>query len=86
MKVLPIVLAFSGYVLIYAAVAAGGKFATEPWAGLFADAYTEQQSSTISTTATNLEGGPALKGMAPNTGRGVRTRGISVPLHPGPVR
>lgn len=28
--------------LIYAAVANQGKFATEPWAGLFADAYTTQ--------------------------------------------
>lgn len=46
MKPLPIVLIFSGYALIYAAVAAGGKFATEPWAGLFADAYTETGKNT----------------------------------------
>lgn len=49
MKPLPIVLIFSGYILVYAAVAAGGKFATEPWAGLFYDAYTEEQSSTVQT-------------------------------------
>ena len=33
-------LLFGGYMLVYAAVAAGGKYATEPWAGLYADAYT----------------------------------------------
>lgn len=40
MKFLGILFVFFGYVLVYAAVAAGGKFATEPWAALFADAYT----------------------------------------------
>jgi len=34
-----ILLVFGGYTLVYAAVASGGKFATEPWAGLYADAY-----------------------------------------------
>lgn len=87
MKPLPIVLIFSGYALIYAAVAAGGKFATEPWAGLFADAYTETfHGQEKAKPVTNLQGGPALKGMSPNTGRGVRTRGISTPVTPGPGR
>lgn len=40
MKALAILLVFGGYSLVYAAVANQGKFATEPWAGLFADAYT----------------------------------------------
>lgn len=40
MKSLAILLIFGGYMLIYAAVANQGKFATEPWAGIFADAYT----------------------------------------------
>jgi hypothetical protein len=35
-----IILLFGGYMLVYAATARGGKFATEPWAGLYADAYT----------------------------------------------
>jgi hypothetical protein len=38
-KFLAILLGFGGYMLVYAAVAASGAFATEPWAGLFADAY-----------------------------------------------
>lgn len=40
MKALAIILMFSGYTLIYASVANQGRFATDPWAGLFADAYT----------------------------------------------
>lgn len=39
MKFLSALLIFAGYMLVYAATAAQGKFATEPWAGLFADAY-----------------------------------------------
>ncbi len=31
---------FAGYVLVYASTAEHGKFAKEPWAGLFGDAYT----------------------------------------------
>lgn len=40
MKFVGIALVFGGYILVYAATARGGRFATEPWAGLFADAYT----------------------------------------------
>ena len=36
---------FVGYVLVYAATANHGRFATEPWAGLLADAYTGSTSS-----------------------------------------
>lgn len=39
MKFLGILFVFFGYMFVYASVAKGGKFATEPWAGLFADAY-----------------------------------------------
>lgn len=39
MKALSALLIFGGYMLVYAATASQGKFATEPWAGLFADAY-----------------------------------------------
>ncbi len=40
MKSLAAILIFAGYTFVYAAVAKQGKFVTEPWAGLFADAYT----------------------------------------------
>lgn len=40
MKALAIILTFAGYTLVYAATAKQGRFATEPWAGLFGDAYT----------------------------------------------
>lgn len=50
MKFLGILFVFFGYVFVYASVAAGGKFATEPWASLFADAYTDAGSSTAITS------------------------------------
>ncbi len=34
-----------GYVLLYAAVANSGRFATQPWAGLREDAYTGNRST-----------------------------------------
>jgi hypothetical protein len=40
MKSLAMLLIFAGYTFVYAATAKQGKFATEPWAGIFADAYT----------------------------------------------
>lgn len=45
MKFIGILFVFFGYVLVYASAAAGGKFATEPWAGLFADAYTDANTT-----------------------------------------
>lgn len=36
---------FLGYVLVYAATANHGAFATEPWAGILADAYGGDTSS-----------------------------------------
>jgi hypothetical protein len=39
-KALAIILIFGGYTLIYAATANRGRFATDPWTSLFADAYT----------------------------------------------
>jgi hypothetical protein len=38
-KFLSMLLILGGYMLVYAAVAKGGVFATEPWLGLYADAY-----------------------------------------------
>lgn len=40
MGFLSIAVSFIGYVLVYGSVANHGRFATEPWSGLFADAYT----------------------------------------------
>lgn len=45
MKFITTLLLFAGYTLVYAAVAKGGAFATEPWKGLFADAYSTGGSS-----------------------------------------
>jgi hypothetical protein len=39
MKFLSVILTFVGYMLLYAAVAAGGKFAKNPWQGVLQDAY-----------------------------------------------
>lgn len=36
---------FGGYMLVYAATAKAGAFATEPWATLFSDAYTGSTAS-----------------------------------------
>lgn len=42
MKFLSGLFLLGGYTLIYAAVAKQGRFASEPWAGLLADAYTDE--------------------------------------------
>lgn len=39
MKFLGGIFLLAGYMLVYAAAAKGGQFATDPWTGLFADAY-----------------------------------------------
>lgn len=44
MKFLSTLLWFGGYLLVYAAVANGGRFAAEPWEGLFNDAYTGERT------------------------------------------
>ena len=41
MKFLATILTFIGYVLVYAGVANGGKFATQPWMGILNDAYAD---------------------------------------------
>lgn len=72
MRFLGTLLVFAGYVFVYASVAAGGKFATEPWAGLFADAYTGAQiTGSTSGTITNQ----TLTQVA-------RSRGITGPVTP----
>lgn len=39
MKFLGTLLILGGYILVYAAVANGGKFYANPWMGVFRDAY-----------------------------------------------
>lgn len=72
MKFLGTLFVFAGYVFLYASTAAGGKFATEPWAGLFADAYTGAQiSGNTSGTITNQQ-----------LTNAVRPRGVTGPITP----
>lgn len=60
MGVLSVPLTFVGYVLIYAASANHGKFATSPWTSLFQDAY--GTPDTPPAASHNVPGG----GTAPN--------------------
>lgn len=41
MGFLSVTLLFTGYILVYAATANHGRYAQNPWAGVFADAYTD---------------------------------------------
>lgn len=41
---------FGGYTLIYAASAAGGRHATEPWAVFYSDAYEAQAGNTTAAS------------------------------------
>ena len=52
MRFLGTLLLFGGYVLVYASVANGGKFAAEPWAGVFTDAYPVLTTPTNTLTPT----------------------------------
>jgi len=52
MKFLSTILVLGGYILIYAAVANKGKFAKQPWIGVFRDAYgVDTSTGTGATTA-----------------------------------
>jgi hypothetical protein len=65
-----VLLVFGGYTLVYAAVARGGRFATEPWAGLFADAYDPsfgQAVGSVISTAGQQVGG-AIAGVGQKVG------------------
>lgn len=68
MRFLSSILLFAAYVLIYSAVAAGGKFATEPWAALFADAYMTPDSG---PTPPGQQGSPTASspGLSPGQAR-----------------
>ena len=54
---------FGGYTLVYAAVAKGGVFATEPWASWFADAYV---GGPLSNQQAAQEAGPGFTPLSPN--------------------
>lgn len=73
MKFLGTLFVFAGYVFLYASVAAGGKFATEPWASLFADAYTGAQIPPGNTSGTITNQQLAAVG---------RSRGFTGPFTP----
>lgn len=51
-----------GYILAYAAIANHGRFATHPWAGVVADAYTSPASPGADS------GGQGVPGPAPPSG------------------
>lgn len=55
MKFLSKLLLLAGYTLVYASVANHGKFATEPWAGLFGDAYATPSTQTQKSGGSNSE-------------------------------
>ena len=62
------ILLFFGYVLVYAGIAHGGVFATDPWNGIFADAYTDINLTGPGPGATSTSTTPASSGS--NSGAG----------------
>ena len=58
MRALSGVFLLLGYVLVYAATAAGGVFATDPWAGLYADAYTASSQVGLALRGGTVNPGP----------------------------
>lgn len=62
MKFLSSILILGGYILVYAAIAKRGRFAQQPWMGLFHDAYgvDEKQKNTGGgiTSSTGQPKGP----------------------------
>lgn len=77
MKFLSVLLLLGGYLLVYAAIAKNGRFATEPWEGLFHDAYVGNPDS--SNKNQNI---PAVPGKA-TAGRIRVPSGGSIPFYPG---
>lgn len=55
-----------GYLLLYAAIANGGRFAAHPWAGLQEDAYTGDRSTATGPTSGDLAPEPTLAGTTRN--------------------
>lgn len=69
MNLLGIGLGFLGYVLVYAAVANHGRFATSPWAGLVADAYTGEHVTLPAPASSSSPSSftPSPHSLQPNT-------------------
>ena len=90
MKFFSTLLWFGGYLLVYAAVANGGRFAAEPWEGLFNDAYTEERSpdqpqeKPVDPASAAGQGGPLgpSAGALPRRHRGGLTNPFNNPLLP----
>lgn len=76
MKFLSTLLLLGGYLLVYAAIAKSGRFATEPWEGLFQDAYDVPAAPTPSKDIAAPPG-------KPTAGRIDVPSGGSVPFYPG---
>lgn len=76
MKFLSTLLLLGGYLLIYAAVAKSGRFATQPWEGLFQDAY---MVDTAPAASKDIQAPPGK----PSAGRIDVPSGGSVPFYPG---
>lgn len=73
MKFLGTLFLFVGYSLVYAAVARGGVFATDPWNGLFFDAYTDPNlpgGNTRSSSSGSSGGSSTGIGSGSGTGTG----------------
>ncbi len=84
MKFVSTFLLFFGYMLVYAAVAASGKFATEPWASLFADAYTEAGDPKVKSRDAVPTGPPGVVQTPGSTGPGKIPRFRAGPGGAGP--
>lgn len=85
MKLLSLFLMFSGYTLIYAGIANQGTFATNPWMGLFADAYPVDSST---SSGGGIGGwGPVIpgSGSAPNSSPGVPRARVAPPSPVAPA-
>lgn len=65
MKFFSTLLWFGGYILVYAAVAKGGRFATEPWEGLFNDAYTGERTPETNPSQLLDPNAPRLRNTPP---------------------
>lgn len=86
MKFISTLLMFFGYVLLYSATAAGGKFATDPWVSLYADAYTEarvDQGYAQIQSALAAAGSPSSSVVASRVSAAVKSHPGYVNVPPG---
>jgi hypothetical protein len=77
-RFLGILFVFFGYMFMYAATAAGGKFAAEPWASLFADAYTAGNVPETGTPLTPSGTGAVVSSAGATVGGAVSNVGAQV--------